>query len=90
MINEMMMPGPAFSAAATPVMTKMPVPMTQPMPSNIMSSMPIVLFNWPWDASGVRRAISFFRKMSYIMTTLPYPFHTFSFHCFRLTSRFIL
>ena len=33
MTKEIMMPGPANSAAARPVSTKMPVPMMQPMPS---------------------------------------------------------
>ena len=38
--NESIKAGPAYWAAATPVSTKMPVPMTQPMPSRMRSMAP--------------------------------------------------
>ena len=36
------MPGPAYLAAAVPVSTKMPAPMTQPMPMATMLARPSV------------------------------------------------
>ena len=38
--NEIMIAGPAHSAAAWPVSTKIPVPMMQPMPSSTRFSAP--------------------------------------------------
>ena len=40
MMKEMTMAGPACCAAASPVSTKMPVPMMPPMPNAISDGMP--------------------------------------------------
>lgn len=49
-MKEIVTAGPAYFAAATPVRTKMPVPMTQPMPSRMRSTAPSVLAMPEWAA----------------------------------------
>src|SRR5690242_7077147 len=71
-MNEMITAGPACSAAAVPVTTKIPVPMTAPMPSAVMPHGPKVrLSPGPWVSSWVKSVffasswenISGFRKV---------------------------
>src|SRR5208337_2460541 len=57
MTKEMMMAGPACSAAATPVSTKMPVPMMPPMPNAISAGMPSARTNPSEEASFLYSAI---------------------------------
>ena len=51
MMNEITMAGPAWVAAATPVSTKMPVPMIPPMPKAMSEGMPSARFKPSWEAS---------------------------------------
>ena len=50
------MPGPANSAAARPVSTKIPVPMMQPMPSDTRLSAPRLFFSSPCACSACWRS----------------------------------
>ena len=45
MTNDSITPGPAKFAAALPVMTKMPAPMMQPIPSRTRFTAPSERFN---------------------------------------------
>ncbi|MNZ66143.1 hypothetical protein D3C78_843550 [compost metagenome] len=62
-------PGPACSAAATPVITKIPVPIIAPTPSMVRSSAPSVLFNLV--APEFEGAISGFLRNKSILTFSP-------------------
>ncbi|OFX01263.1 MAG: hypothetical protein A3E78_17280 [Alphaproteobacteria bacterium RIFCSPHIGHO2_12_FULL_63_12] len=61
MIKDTMMPGPAYSAAARPVRTKIPVPMMQPMPRRMRFQAPSVRFSSPPSNSACICSIDFRR-----------------------------
>lgn len=58
----MAIPGPAYKAAPTPVNTKIPVPITLPMPKKTKSNAVKLRTNPDFSASCAKCAMSFFRN----------------------------
>lgn len=66
----MAIPGPAYKAAPTPVNTKIPVPITLPMPKKTKSNAVKLRTNPDFSASCAKCAMSFFQNKFITFTSL--------------------
>src|SRR5574337_605616 len=73
-MNERMMPGPAYCAAAVPVSTKMPAPMIAPIPIEVMLKAPSVFASCRGPPSALSRMLAIGLRAMNPLLAMIFPF----------------